>query len=39
MQYEVVERDGVRIAVVPGGGARIKDAASALDLAMSIRYE
>ena len=39
MQYEIVERDGVRIAVVPGGGARIKDAASALDLAMSIRYE
>ena len=39
MQYEIVERDGMSIAVVPGGGARIKDAASALDLAMSIRYE
>ena len=39
MQYEIVERDGVRIAVIPGGGARIKDAAAALDLAMSIRYE
>ena len=39
MQYEIVERDGAGIAVIPGSAAQIKDAASALDLAMSIRYE
>ena len=39
MPYEIVERDGMRIAVISGGAAQIRDASSALDLAMSIRYE
>ena len=39
MPYEIVERDGTRIAVISGGAAQIRDASSALDLAMSIRYE
>ena len=39
MQYEIVELDGTAIAVIPGGAERIEDASSALDLAMSIRYE
>ena len=39
MPYEIVERDGMRIAVISGGAAQIRDVSSALDLAMSIRYE
>ena len=39
MPYEIVERDGMRIAVISGGAAQIRDASSALDLSMSIRYE
>ena len=39
MPYEIVERDGMRIAVISGGAAQIRDASSALDLAMSARYE
>ena len=39
MPYEIVERDGTRIAVISGGAAQIRDESSALDLAMSIRYE
>ena len=31
MPYEIVERDGTRIAVISGGAAQIRDASSALD--------
>ena len=39
MQVEYIKRGGVEIAVVTGAEPVITDAASALDLAMTVRYE
>ena len=39
MRYEIVKTAGTKIAVIPGGTERITDGSSALNLAMSIRYE
>ena len=39
MRYKIVKTAGAKIAVIPSGTERITDGSSALDLAMSIRYE
>lgn len=39
MKYEIVTKNGVEIAVVTGSEVVITDAASALDLMMTIKYE
>lgn len=39
MKYEIVTKNGVKIALVTGNEIVITDAASALDLMMTIKYE
>ena len=39
MQIETIQENGVNIAVITGEGKLVTDAASALELALSARYE